>query len=79
MDISDAVLVPAIVFVAVVAVIWVGARQLSSGSKSKRSIGGFAWAMLFLSGGRMPPPPPQSQIEQETVERKNREISRGGN
>jgi hypothetical protein len=44
--------------------------------KPKRSpgVGMAGWALLFLSSGRMPPPPPQSQIEQEAGERKNREI-----
>jgi hypothetical protein len=53
----------------------------SRGGKAQRkkpSVGGFAWALMFLSSGRMPPPPPQSQIEQEAGERKNREIGRGG-
>ncbi|MBB6094732.1 hypothetical protein HNQ60_003619 [Povalibacter uvarum] len=45
-------------------------------SSRKRPVGaGFGWALLFLSSGRMPPPPPQSQIEQEAGERKNRGIS----
>lgn len=46
----------------------------SRGSKSR--LGGFAWALMFLSGGRMPPPPPPSQIEQEAEQKKNREIGR---
>lgn len=44
--------------------------------RKKPSVGGFAWALMFLSSGRMPPPPPQSQIEQEAGEKKNREIGR---
>ncbi len=51
-------------------------RWRSRGSPRKRPVGaGFGWALLFLSSGRMPPPPPQSQIEQEAGERKNRGIS----
>jgi len=42
-----------------------------------QAVMGFAWALMFLSSGRMPPPPPQSQIEQEAGERKNRETARG--
>ena len=41
------------------------------------ALGGVFWAAMFLSSGRMPPPPPQTQIEQETGEKKNREVGRG--
>ena len=43
--------------------------------KRPHSFGGIAWALLFFSSGRMPPPP-QTQIEQETREKKNREVGR---
>jgi len=54
---------------------WVRSRR-TLGRRKRPSGSGFAWALLFLSSGRMPPPPPQSQIEQETGERKNRETGR---
>jgi hypothetical protein len=53
---------------------WVWRRRLPQ--RKKPSGGSFAWALLFLSSGRMPPPPPPSQLEQEAAERKNREIGR---
>lgn len=63
----------AFVFVFVLAAsLWFTFRKRQA--RKKPSVGGFAWALLFLSGGRMPPPPPPSQIEQEAGERKNREI-----
>lgn len=60
--------------IALAASLWLAFRNRQS--PKKPSVGGFAWALLFLSGGRMPPPPPPSQIEQEAGERKNREIGR---
>ena len=62
-------------FVALVIAVWFGRRGSTRNGK-KPSVGGFAWALLFLTGGRMPQPPPQSQIEQEAGERKNREFDR---
>ena len=35
-----------------------------------------AWALLFLFSGRMPPPPPETQIELERHTEKDREASR---
>jgi hypothetical protein len=73
---SWAALPGALVFVAVLAAsLWLTFRK--SQARKRPSAGGFAWALLFLSGGRMPPPPPPSQIEQEAGEKKNREIGRG--
>jgi hypothetical protein len=66
----------ALVFIAALAAsLWFTFRKRPA--RKKPSAGGFAWALLFLSSGRMPPPPPPSQIEQEAGERKNREIGRG--
>ncbi|HKE97187.1 MAG TPA: hypothetical protein VKB34_22950 [Povalibacter sp.] len=57
--------------------ITLAAHWLSRSNRSKRTgLGSLGWVMLFLSSGRMPPPPPQSQIEAEVGEKKNREISR---
>ena len=36
-----------------VVAVWIGVRHSSSRRKKKPSVGGFAWALLFLSGGRM--------------------------
>lgn len=63
-----------------VAVAIVALRRRRNGMPHKRkkpSVGGFAWALMFLGSGRMPPPPPRSQIEQEVGEKKNRGIGRG--
>lgn len=73
---SWAVILGTLVFVATLAAIfWIIFRKRQA--PKRPSVGGFAWALLFLSGGRMPPPPPPSQIEQEAGERKNRAIGRG--
>jgi hypothetical protein len=73
---SWAAILATLIFVAVLAAsLWFTFRKRHA--RKKPSVGGFAWALLFLSGGRMPPPPPPSQIEQEAEERKNREIGRG--
>ena len=32
----------------------------------------FGWMLLFLTSGRIPPPPPQSQIERDLQTRNNR-------
>jgi hypothetical protein len=37
----------------------------------------FGWMLLFLTSGRMPPPPPESQIEQDLQARNNRSESAG--
>jgi hypothetical protein len=62
--------------VAVILAVWMRRHRSGDRARKKPSRGGFAWALLFLSSGRMPPPPPQSQIEQEAGARKNREIGR---
>ena len=66
------------VVVAVVSAIVVRSQSRKRGRRKKPTIGGLAWALMFLSGGRMPPRPPGSQIEQEAGERKNRLIGRDG-
>lgn len=40
--------------------------------KHSKGASAFGWALLFLTSGRMPPPPPQSQIEQDLQARNNR-------
>jgi hypothetical protein len=48
-------------------------KRARTGSKGLRSAG---WALLFLFSGRMPPPPPETQIELERHTEKDREASR---
>jgi hypothetical protein len=45
--------------------------------REHRSVGGshFGWALLFLTSGRMPPPPPETQIEAEANTEKDRSIA----
>lgn len=50
------------------------ARRSAKRSKSWASSTG--WALLFLTSGRMPPPPPASQIEAELDGEKDRLGSR---
>lgn len=45
--------------------------------KRSKGIGAFGWALLFLSSGRMPPPPPESQIEQDLNARNTSSSSAG--
>jgi hypothetical protein len=50
-----------------------GARRVA-----KRRSGGasnLGWALLFLTSGRVPPPPPQAQIEAELNGEKDRAAS----
>ena len=67
-----------VLLVLAVAVVALARSRAGKPQRKKPSVGGFAWALMFLSSGRMPPPPPQSQIEQEAGETKNREIGRDG-
>ena len=45
--------------------------------KHSKGASAFGWALLFLTSGRMPPPPPESQIEQDLDARNNRSGSVG--
>ena len=47
-------------------------------ARRSKGLSSFGWALLFLSSGRMPPPPPESQIEQDLKERDNSRQSAGG-
>jgi hypothetical protein len=76
MSYSVPLLILALVIVAIVGLRY--RRRAGPDKRRKPSVSGFAWAVMFLGSGRMPPPPPQSQIEQEAGEKKNREISRDG-
>jgi hypothetical protein len=47
--------------------------------RARRGVPGvasFGWALLFLTSGRMPPPPPASQIEAELNTEKDRLVGR---
>ena len=46
--------------------------------KRSNGLSSLGWALLFLSSGRMPPPPPESQIEQDLKERDNSRQSADG-
>lgn len=62
---------------ALVLVIFRFAARLMSGAKrSSRGVGALTWALLFLTSGRMPPPPPATQIEVDVAGKKDREASR---
>ena len=51
-------------------------KALRSARHSPAGVGAVAWALLFLTSGRMPPPPPSSQIEVDVGGKKDREGSR---
>ena len=64
---GHASILPLAIGLTVVAAVLPFALRKATRSNKKRSkgIGAFGWALLFLSSGRMPPPPPESQIEQD--------------
>jgi hypothetical protein len=64
------------VSVAVVLLVYGAFRAVSSAKRSS-GFGAVGWAMLFLTSGRMPPPPPASQIEEATHGQKEQESSPG--
>jgi len=51
-------------------------RSVRSGERRTSGIANAGWALLFLTSGRMPPPPPASQIEVELDGEKDRLGSR---
>lgn len=53
-----------------------GRRSMRIAKRSTRGISAVGWALLFLTSGRMPPPPPASQIEVDLAGKKDREASR---
>lgn len=52
--------------------IWLFSRAMRGARRGTSGASGLGWALLFLSSGRMPPPPPASQIEQEMNTHKDR-------
>ncbi len=66
--------VPAILGILFLAAVLL-AIQIKGRGRKKRGLGGgshFGWALLFLASGRMPPPPPETQIEAEINTEKDR-------
>jgi hypothetical protein len=61
---------------AVILLLWFMARSARSGKWRSAGIANAGWALLFLTSGRMPPPPPASQIEAELNGEKDRLGSR---
>lgn len=53
-----------------------GATGTLRAAKRGSRMSAVGWALLFLTSGRMPPPPPASQIEVEIGGKKDRESSR---
>ena len=62
-----------LVFVAVLllAVYLTGSRRRAARARSA-GLGNLGWALLFLTSGRMPPPPLEAQIEAELNTKKDR-------
>lgn len=65
-----------IVTVLVLLLIGAGRAALRSVKRRPAGVGTIGWALLFLTSGRMPPPPPASQIEVDMAGKKDREGSR---
>ena len=53
-----------------------GSGAIRSAKRSPAGVRAIGWALLFLTSGRMPPPPPASQIEVDLAGKKDREGSR---
>jgi hypothetical protein len=53
-----------------------GRGALRFAKHSPAGVGAIGWALLFFTSGRMPPPPPASQIEVDMAGKKDREASR---
>jgi len=51
---------------AVILLIYGAFRAVRRAKHRSSGVGAVGWAMLFLTSGRMPPPPPASQIEEAT-------------
>ena len=57
---------------AVILLLWFMVRVARSNKHRSPGIANAGWALLFLASGRMPPPPPASQIEAELNGEKDR-------
>lgn len=56
--------------------IFLAVRMVGAAKKKPTGAGAVGWALLFLGFGRMPPPPPASQVELEVDSKKDRLASR---
>jgi hypothetical protein len=65
-----------LIIAAVAVLLWLMARASRSKARRPPWVGATGWAMLFLTSGRMPPPPPASQIEVDLSGEKDRNSSR---
>lgn len=70
------VLIVLVATAAVALAAWGGARAMRVAKRSSPGVSAAGWALLFLSSGRMPPPPPASQIELDINSKKDRESAR---
>jgi hypothetical protein len=75
-DVSKLPIILGLLFVAVV-LLAIYVRHGIGRASQRRSPGAsnLGWALLFLTSGRMPPPPPEAQIEAELNGEKDRAAS----
>jgi hypothetical protein len=69
-------LIIGVIVAAVIGLLWFMVRSARSNKKRSPGLANMGWAFLFLSSGRMPPPPPASQVEAELNGEKDRLGSR---
>ncbi len=55
--------------------VWLFSRAMRAARRGIPGASGLGWALLFLSSGCRPPPPPASQITQEMNTRNDRLVS----
>ena len=73
MDRTTLICLTALAAMAVAALlISVVSRSMRAARRGIPGASGLGWALLFLSSGRMPPPPPETQIELERQGDKDR-------
>jgi hypothetical protein len=65
-----------LIFGVVAALLWFMARSARRNASRPSWVASAGWVLLFLTSGRMPPPPPASQIEVELNGEKDRLGSR---
>ena len=69
-------LVLGVVFVSVVALaLYIRASASRVAKRKSPGVSNLGWALLFLTSGRLPPPPPAAQIEAELNGEKDRAAS----
>ena len=57
-------------------IIYLAIRSVRSAKRSPPWAGAIGWALMFLSVGRIPLPPPTTQIEENIAGKKDSESSR---